>query len=230
MTAIAGSSGNDRFAIRSNTKHLILCEGRDDVGFLLHYINSEVFSKYDRSVIQVDQMRGIDRMPAFIQSLPNQDGFSQLLSLLIIIDADRNARSAKDKVKGALSRADLPVPEAEHQWQDSKALKTGFLLFPSCSEQSQTGALEDLCWALINDKYGPSIRNEVDDFIEKLVADGKRVIKHRMKSLVHTYFSATEELIASGIGRAAEAGVFDWTSPKLDPLHSFLISMLDNRI
>ena len=214
MPNIARHSDNERFSINPGTEHLILCEGRDDESFLLHYINSSVFSEYDRSV----------------RTLPSQDGFSRLRSLLIIIDADKNPSSARDKVKGALQRAGLPFPGAEHQWSKKGALKTGYLLFPSCDEQSQAGALEDLCWELLNEKYGPLIRGEVDGFISSLEADGKRTIKHRMKSLLHTYFSATEELIASGIGRASEAGVFDWTSLNLDALRAFLVDMMNPTI
>ena len=230
MPNIARHSDNERFSINPGTEHLILCEGRDDESFLLHYINSSIFSDYDRSVVQVDQMGGVDKMPAFVKTLPSQDGFSRLRSLLIIIDADKNPSSARDKVKGALQRAGLPFPGAEHQWSKKGALKTGYLLFPSCDEQSQAGALEDLCWELLNEKYGPLIRGEVDGFIGSLEADGKRTIKHRMKSLLHTYFSATEELIASGIGRASEAGVFDWTSLNLDALRDFLVDMMNPTI
>lgn len=227
MSNYASSSGSERFSIKPDTKHLVLCEGKDDVGFLLRYMNSDVFSGYVRSTVQIDQMRGVDKMPSFVRNLPNQEGFSQLRSLLIIIDADKDAQSAKDRVKGVLQRTGLPVPDAEHQWKDDGTLKTGFLLFPSCDAQSQNGALEDLCWDLLNDKHGPLIRDEIDGFIGSLERDGKREIKHRMKSLVHTYFSATEDLIASGIGRASEAGAFDWTSPMLRPLHDFIVSMLE---
>ena len=47
-------------------------------------------------------------------------------------------------------------------------IKTGFLLMPSCSEESQTGALEDLCWKIMTDKHGVPIHKEVVDFIESL--------------------------------------------------------------
>ena len=40
------------------------------------------------------------------------------------------------------------------------------------------------------------------------------------------YFSATEGLISFNIGRATRAGAFDWSSPELDPLHDFLVSMV----
>lgn len=60
-----------------------------------------------------------------------------------------------------------------------------------------------------------------------VIQDGK---KHLIlcEGNIHTYFSATEGLISFNIGRAARAGAFDWLSPELDALHSFLISMVSD--
>ena len=66
MPNIARNSVNEHLSINPETEHLILCEGRDDESFLLHYINSSVFSEYDRSVVQVDQMGGVDKMSDFV--------------------------------------------------------------------------------------------------------------------------------------------------------------------
>ena len=214
------------FSIDPLTKHLILCEGKDDETFLASYLRSDSFSQQNIDSIQVTQVHGVDNFRNTVRVLVNTDGFSRLRSILIIRDADNDIRSAQDNVKGVFANANLPVPQAECQWRDDGSIKTGFLLMPSCSERSQNGALDDLCWEIISNKYGVSIRNEVKDFIESLESSTKRTFTHKAKALIHTYFSATDRLIAASIGRAAEAGAFDWTSDKLQSLRDFLVSMV----
>lgn len=220
------ASSNSPWAIRPDARHLILCEGNDDYGFLNSYIQSSAFAENDMHEVQVMKVDGIPKMRSALLALCNSDGFSQLQSLLLIRDADTNVRSARDNIKGTFSEANLPVPEAEYLWADNGKIKTGFLLMPSCSDHSETGALEDLCWSILSEKHGTSICEEVGEFIHSLEMSEKRCFPHKSKALVHTYFSATDALIAASIGRAADSGAFDWESPVLQPLHDFLTSMI----
>ncbi len=222
-TDIPGSAPS---SIYPGTKHLILCEGKDDEGFLSSFLKSDVFSGTELSAVQVMQVQGVNNLRKTVMVLINADGFSDLSSLLIIRDADDNIRGAQDSVKSIFSAAGLPIPQNEYIWAREDSIKTAFLLMPSCSNQSQAGSLDDLCWKILSNKYGPVIQDEVNTFISSLETDQKRTFVHRKKALVHTYFSSTEQLIASGIGRAAESGAFDWTSPELVPLRDFIMSMI----
>lgn len=217
---------NTTFSILPESKHLILCEGSDDEKFLKAYLKTDCFSQYDMSTVQVNQVFGKDNLRPTLRVFTKADGFSRLRSLLIIRDADTNVQGAADSIKSIFSSVGLPVPQVEHQWNDDGVIKTGFLLMPSCDVHSENGTLEDLCWEILTEKHGPLIRNEVEAFLDSLEDSGKRTYSHKSKALIHTYFSATEALIASSIGRASESGTFDWTSPKLTPLRNFIISML----
>ena len=226
MPSVANDSGNKRITILPGKKHLILCEGKDDESFISCFAGSGFLSRTDFDAIQVSQYYGKDNLRNTMRVLINADGFLQIRSLLVFRDADDNIKSAQDSVKGAFGLVGLPVPQTECQWQDNGTIKTGFLLMPSCSAQPQEGALEDLCWDILAEKHGPLIKEEVEGFIHSLEADAKRSYVHRNKAVLHTYFSATEGLISASVGRAAEAGAFDWTSEKLQPLRDFLISMV----
>ena len=217
---------NTTFSILPKTKHLILCEGKDDEVFLNTFLKSDIFTQYDVEQVQVMQVHGKANYCNTVKVLVNADGFSHIQSLLIIRDADANLQSAADSVKGVFSSVSLPVPPTEYQWRSDGSIKTAFLLMPSCDSGSQSGMLEDLCWEILTEKHGPLIRGEVEGFIDSLENSGKRTYSHKSKALIHTYFSATDALIASSIGRASESGTFDWTSPKLTPLRDFIISML----
>lgn len=215
-----------KLTILPGTKHLILCEGKDDKAFLMSFLKSGFLNQFDLNFIQVTKADGVDNIRKMVLVLVNTDGFQQIDSLLVIRDADNDIRSAQDSVKGAFAAAGLPVPQTEYQWERGDTIKTAFLLMPTCSNTSQKGALDDLCWDILSEKFEDSIKEEVNGFISSLEADKKRTYVHKSKALVHTYFSATEKLIASGIGRAADAGAFDWTSEILDPLRYFLKSMI----
>ena len=227
MPAKTNERNENPFVISGGTKHVILCEGKDDEDFLNFYINSDGFSQYDTSTIQVTQLGGKVSLRKKMAALSKVPGFDQIQSLLVIRDADNDVEGARKSVKGAFQAIDFPIPQSEHKWEYRDSIKTGFLLMPSCSEESQTGALEDLCWSIMTNKHGESICKEVVDFIESLKQSGKRTYTHLNKAYIHTYFSATEGLISFNIGRAARAGAFDWSSPELDPLHSFLVSMVN---
>jgi len=219
---------NRRISILPGKEHLILCEGKDDEKFISCFLNSDVFSAVDVNIIQVQQVYGVDNLRLTVSVLTKSDGFSQLRSLLIIRDADNDIYSARQSVKGVFEKANLPIPPNEYQWNDNGKLKTGFLLMPLCSNESQTGALDDLCWNILSGKHGSLIRDDVACFIDSLEQAGKRSFIHKSKALLHTYFSATEGLIASSIGRASDAGAFDWHSEKLNSLKDFLISMVQS--
>lgn len=228
MPTVTNAKNIKPTSIQEGKKHLILCEGNDDEQFFNCYLKSAAFSGHDVSAVQVVQFCGKDNLRNFLRSLANAESFSQLESLLIVRDADTNIISARDSVKGAFEAINLHAPTAEYEWNCDGSIKTGFLLMPSCNDKSQTGALEDLCWKILSDKFGVSTCTDVERFIDSLEQSGKRTYTHKNKAFVHTYFSSTDELIAASIGRAAQAGAFDWASPELDTLHDFIVGMLTN--
>ena len=228
MPIITKDDKQELQTIDDAAKHLILCEGKDDKGFLEQFMCSSAFSEHEMDEVQVLQFMGKDKLRKEMEVFYKSPGFSHISSLLVIRDADNNIRSAQDSVKDAFKANDLPFPDTEYKWASNGKIKTGFLLMPSCSSQSQTGALEDLCWKIITNKQGTFIHKEVEEFLQSLEKNEKREYSHKNKALLHTYFSATDKLIASSIGRAAEMGTFDWLSDELKPLHDFLVEMVSN--
>lgn len=228
MPIISKDKMQERQTIDDAAKHLILCEGKDDQGFLEQFMCSSAFSEHEMDDVQVLRYKGKDNLRNEMKAFCVAPGFSHICSLLVIRDADNNIESARDSVKDAFRERLLPVPDAEYIWASNERIKTGFLLMPSCSSHSQNGALEDLCWKIMTEKQGKSIHEEVETFLQTLEESEIRKYSHKNKALLHTYFSATDKLIAASIGRAAEMGAFDWSSPELKPLHDFLVEMVSN--
>lgn len=204
-------------------KYLILCEGLDEFNFLTHYLNCPVHVSDKRYAndIQVFNFGGNEELKKYLMLLKNTDGFSEVESLLVIRDAERNAERAVVQIQQALREAGLVVPEGVCIWERGKP-DIGFLLFPTCSSTMKNGTLEDLCLQILKEEKSDMVLNEIDGFMTLLQERYNRTFPHEFKTKLHTYFSVTDNYVSLKIGEAAKAGAFDWNSNKLLPLRDFI--------
>ena len=213
-------------------EHLILCEGRDAENFLIAYLNSAALSAQPMFAnnIQVMDFGGNEDLPKFLKAVQTYNGYDKVSSLLVIRDAERNAEKAKKSIQSAFQNAGLPIPEYPHMWtagqQKNGSLKTAFLLFPTCDNNPAEGTLEDLCLQILSEKSHEDILTEIERFMLSLHEKHGRVFPHKFKTKLHTYFSVTDDYVSLKIGEAANAGAFDWNSPKLEPLKNFLLKLM----
>lgn len=215
--------------VHDGMTHLILCEGLDEWRFLVTYLNSPVFADYPAisRCIQVENFGGNEDLNTQLQLWPKVPGFENLNSLIVIRDAETNAKSAMQSIVHAFQTAELPAPVSPALMTKGNPLITGFLLFPACDTRLEEGTLEDLCLSILNET-DREIMQEIDSFLNHLKEKELRTFPHEFKSKLHTYFSITDKYVSLKIGEAAAAGAFDWTSPKLDPLRDFLIQMVSS--
>ncbi len=215
--------------IHAGMQHLLLCEGLDAQNFLIYYLNSSVFSSYSalQQTVQVVDFGGIRQLSTAINAWKNMEGFENIKSLLVIRDAEASATDAAQSVKDAFKKAALPPPDGPNSLFKGSAISTGFTLFPSCDKLPQNGTLEDLCLNILQEKES-RILEEIEVFMNKLGQEKLREFPHRFKTKLHTYFSLTDKYVSLKIGEAAKAGAFDWTSPKLNSLRGFLISIVQD--
>ena len=214
-------------------EHLILCEGRDAENFLIHYLNSKELSDQPMFAndFQVVDFGGNEDLPKFLESVRTYNGYDEVVSLLVIRDAERRAESAKQSIQSAFQNAGLPVPECPCQWkegqQENRRLKTGFLLFPTCDSSITEGTLEDFCLQILSEEKGNVILTAIEEFMLSLHEEYGREFPHEFKTKLHTYFSVTDNYVSMKIGEAAQSGAFNWNSPKLEPLKNFLLELAD---
>ena len=124
-------------------KYLILCEGLDAANFLIAYLNSDTLM-YDnrfRNVVQVMDFKGNEQLSNYISNLKKFDGYTDVASILVLRDAEKNVRSAEDAVKSAFRKNDLPVPSCSNQWERSDMPNTAYTLFPTCDTNLTSGTL-----------------------------------------------------------------------------------------
>lgn len=213
--------------IRDGVQHLILCEGKDEFNFLIYYLNSEALSdhpEYSQS-IQVEDFGGNEELSTKLVLWTKAPGFEHLKTLLIIRDAEQNAELAVNSIVSAFQKAGLPTPLQPHQFALSESLKTGFLMFPACSSELVNGTLEDLCLSILRENESV-ILDRVDSFLSELEGQSIRTFPRRFKAQLHTYLSVTDKFVSLKVGEAAKAGAFNWNSPSLDSIKSFLAEMI----
>ena len=87
---------------------------------------------------------GNEDLSAYLAALKLIEGFSDIVSLLVIRDAELDAQKAVHQVQSALRANSLEVPAAQGKWTNGTP-KTCFLLFPALGTRECPGTLEDLC-------------------------------------------------------------------------------------
>lgn len=203
-------------------KYVILCEGVDAQNFIIAYLNSDSLA-YDKKFsedIQVFDFGGIADLAGYLKNFRNMENYDSVTSLLAIRDSETDVTSAIDKVRSDFGTNRLPVPEGCNVWKhdaDSQ-LQTAFTLFPTCSNEPKIGALEDLCWKILSDKYQEHQKDDVLEFDDQMNDKYHSIGPHMHKSRLHTLFSVNEDFISLKIGEAAKAGAFDWGSMYLEQL------------
>jgi len=139
----------------------------------------------------------------------------------IIRDAeDKPAESAFASVCASLRLAALACPNVNGVVAEG-APRIGVFILPDCD---QTGMLETLCWRVL--EADPAFGSRVGCVAQYLncLRQGGVELKNEAKTKVWAYLSAQGQFDPL-VGRAAQAKVWDWSSPVFQPLSDFLKSL-----
>jgi len=204
-------------------KYLILCEGKDTFKFIINFLESDAL-KYDirfANDIQALYFEGINNLRNFISIIKNMENYDKVNRILILRDAETDAKSAIQMIQSDLKKAGLPVPSDCNTWIiGDDNLGIAFTLMPTCSSEPTQGALEDLCWEIL--KGDPKMKDDVKNFVEQIKRTYNSLGTHEHKSRLHSFLSVNDKYISLKIGQAASAGAFDWNSKYLAPLKSII--------
>ena len=190
---------------------LLLVEGIDEVrlfGALAKHIGSED--------VQILDYQGKGNLRRFLGVLPQIPGYSELESIGITRDADEDSDSAAESVRNALRAAALPVPDSPIESAYDGKISVRYLIIP----HGETGALEDVCLASVNEDPAMACVDSYFGCIEQSELDGPRAT-WMSKAKVHAFLSSREDP-ALRLGEAAERGVWPFDAPAFDPLKSVL--------
>lgn len=198
-------------AWRIEKPKLLLVEGIDEVRLfraLAKHIGAED--------VQIRPYQGKDNLRPFLRVLPQIPGYSDLESIGVTRDADENSDNAAKSVRDALGAAGLPIPNSPLESANDGKIAVRYLIIP----HGETGALEDVCLASVNEDPAMACVNGYFDCIEQSELDGPRAT-WMSKAKVHAFLSSREDP-ALRLGEAAERGVWPFDAPVFSPLKSVL--------
>ena len=207
------SPGRVEEAIQIGKPTQLLVEGRDQQNFF------ETFIGHLRCQgIQVQDFGGVDELGRCLPNLVKLPGFSNVASLGIVRDAERNAAAAFRSVQSALRKAGLSVPGALDQPSSgSPAVRVHIL-----PGDSAAGMLETLlCRSFENEP----VKGCIDDFFA--CVDGlpnSRPVVRRDKARAHAYLATMPEPHVS-VGVAAQKRYWDLDHRVFAGIRAFLQSL-----
>jgi hypothetical protein len=196
----------------------LLVEGRTPEIFFREWVEAMGL----KAQLEVRDYLSLNDLTPFLKLFTGYKEFREIVtSVAVVRDAEANpASSAFDSVCAALNAVNLPCPDAIASFSTGSP-RTGIFVLPDCRNP---GMLETLCWSVLqaDSKYAQHL-GCVTDYVACL-RKANAEIRNEPKALVWT-FLAGMGLFDPQVGRAAQAKVWEWTSPAFQPLSAFLKSI-----
>lgn len=172
--------------------------------------------------VEVRSYGSLNELTPYLKVFTGYKEFRTLVTTLAIIrDAEDNpASGAFESICAALAQVGLSKPERIGSFSAGTP-RTGIFVLPDCEHP---GMLESLCWSALESdpKLAPHL--ECVSAYLACLRKSKLEIANEAKARVWTYLSGKGQFDPQ-VGRAAQAKVWDWTSPALSPLAGFLRAM-----
>ena len=188
---------------------LLLVEGRSAKEFFVACLRN-----IGRAGIQVEDFGGVDELRPFLKAITLTSGFaSKVTSLGIVRDTEADAAGSFQSVSSALQSARLSVP-AHPLSPEGTNPRVSILLLP---DAVTPGMLETLCLrSVANDP----VMQCVDQYVQCIRQVGASP-NNIHKAQVQAYL-ASRPVPGLLLGQAAQRGYWNWNSPALDHVKTFL--------
>jgi len=196
----------------------LLVEGRTPEIFFREWVEALGL----KGKIEVRDFISINQLTDFLKVFTGLPAFKETVeSVGIIRDAeDKPAAAAFQSVCASLRVVGLPCPATCGSFSDGLK-RTGVFVLPDCD---RAGMLETLCWAVL--EADPKHKQETDCVLAHLqcLARANVPVQNPHKAKVWSYLAGRGEFDPL-VGRAAQANVWEWSSPALLSLAGFLRSL-----
>ena len=203
-------NGNQNLSIQKSK--VLVVEGKDEV--ILFGAILKVLRLHDG--VQIFDTKGKTRFPEFMDGFARHADFSIVKSIGVVQDADEDASGRFQSVCSKMKELKISVPSSPGVFIDGETHRVGVFITPN---NSDVGCLETTVLRAIADKdWMPC----VDTFKDCVAANGGKSF-----SIKDVARAAMIALDASEhhMGRAAEAGKFDFEHAAFTEISSFLKSL-----
>lgn len=199
-------------------RKLIAVEGQDEVLFfdaLLKFLNV--------AAVEVREVGGKNKFEAKLASFVKLRGFDDIESIAFVCDADNDgAQRAFERLTNIIERVinreesfsgGLVIPSTMSEFSNGDP-RIGIYVMPN---NLDNGMLENLCLETVESDRSTEC---VNTFMECALQLDKKP-KSEPKARVQTFLAAKEEIV-NRLGLGAQKGYWNFDSPVLDELKSFI--------
>ena len=189
-----------------------LVEGNDDVRLF------EALAKHlGIPDIQVNQYRSKYNLRTFLRTFTVLPGFASVRSLAVVADANSNRNGAEQRIRSALSAANLPSPHRPLEVLSQENVRVCYLVVP---HEAESGMIEDVCLESVRTDPAVGCLDRYFECIKQTNVRGPREV-WLAKARLHT-FLASRERPDLRLGEAADAGIWDFEADAFRPLKTLL--------
>jgi hypothetical protein len=195
--------------VKIEQPNVMVVEGREEelfFGALIRHLGLQN--------IQIMPIGGKGKLRGNLRALAQSPGFSEVISLRVVRDADANPDAAFQGVRDALQAAGLPTPERPLLPVGEKP-RVSVLILP---EADTPGMLEDLCLRSI--AQDPAMLC-VEQYFKCLQQEGLSLPDNMSKAKVQV-FLASRRKAGLRLGEAAQAGYWSWEMEAFEQVRDFL--------
>ncbi len=178
------------------SRALVLCEGRDEVGLL------DAMAAHMGIDVQCVDCGGSRQFGSRIKAVVRMPGFSSVVALAVVRDAESDGRAAAQSVRSHLASQGLAAPSGPLELaRTPHGPATAFLVVPSADA---SGMLEDLVLRMMADLDSWPCQ---EAYFECLQARGADLDRHLSKRRVQAGLAAIPgRVVPRSIGEAAQQG------------------------
>lgn len=200
---------------------VILVEGQDAYWF---FIWASI--AYQLEDVQVRFFEGVSSLKQDLSLLRLLPGFENIISLLVVRDAETDANGAIQSVRHALQHSNFTVPTEPYQLATGSpnvayAILPGSTTVADGVTRYDTGALEDLCLSTVSNS---ALLSHVDTFLNQAVGCGCEIRRFH-KAKLYACLSAQDSYVGLKLGEAARVGAWDWNHGAMVKLKTTMLAM-----
>ncbi len=195
-------------AIKVEQPKVLVVEGKEEelfFGTVMRHMGLE---------IQIIAIGGKEKLRQNLKALAQSPGFSRVVSLGIVRDADEDPHAAFQSISDALRSAGLHVPKRPLEPLGHRPQIVVMIL----PDEHTPGMLEDLCLRSV--EQDPALAC-VDQYFHCLQQKGVSLPRNFSKGKVQVFLGSREKA-GLRLGEAAQAGVWPWDSPAFENVKNFL--------
>ena len=190
----------------------VIVEGNDEIRIFKSL--SEHLNIRD---LQVRDYRGSDNLRRFLKTFRGSSEFGRVRSLAVVADANSDRDGREQRIRSALSDANLPAPSRPLESVSNGDLKVAYLVVPHDVEGTM---IEDVCLDSVKTDPVMECVDRYFECISQTNIQGPREV-WMSKARVHA-FLASRDRPDLRLGEAAEKGLWTFDTDAFLPLKDLL--------